>query len=190
MAQKVKILSKYSIDAIDYDYEKNKAEATLVDKMKFRGIDLEKVKKINSKKKKTADEEKILAATVEIENEYSTRMEEINSYKELVMTSMPSVSDTDQVVPYYEEQDGKIVMLWEVRENDPFRVTDKIAKLKKELADSDYKIIKCYEASLSQTFEMPYDIQTLITERQALRDEINSLEKIIGNNEVKSIKVQ
>lgn len=190
MSQKVKILSKYSIDAIDYDYEKNKAEATLVDRMKFQGIDLEKVKKINSKKKKTADEEKILAAIVEIENEYSTRMEEINSYKELVMTSMPSVSDTDQVVPYYEEQDGKIVMLWEVRENDPFRVTDKIKKLKKELADSDYKIIKCYEASLSQTFEMPYDIQTLITERQALRDEINSLEEIIGNNEVKSIKVQ
>ena len=31
MKQKVKILSKYSIDAIEYDFEKKKAEAILKD---------------------------------------------------------------------------------------------------------------------------------------------------------------
>ena len=183
-------MGKYSIDAIDYDFEKNKAQATLSERIKFHGIDLEQVKKINSKKKKTAYEENILALVLKIEEEYTSRIEEINSYKELEISNKPSVSDTDQVVPYYEEQGDKVVMLWEVKKNDPFRVYDKISKLKKQLSDSDYKIIKCYEAFLSKADEMPYDLQTLISERQALRDEINSLEEIIGSNGVKNIKAQ
>lgn len=50
-----------------------------------------------------------------------------------------------------------------------------IAQLKAQLSQSDYKIIKCAEAQLAG-LELPYDIQELHTERQAIRDRINELE--------------
>lgn len=51
----------------------------------------------------------------------------------------------------------------------------------KSLSDSrscigDWKIIKCYEAKLKGE-ELPYDLDELMTQRQAVRDEINELQK-------------
>lgn len=54
-----------------------------------------------------------------------------------------------------------------------------IVELKKQLTETDYKIIKCYEYQLAG-LELPYDIQTLHAERQALRDRINELEVGLG----------
>ena len=53
---------------------------------------------------------------------------------------------------------------------------ERIAELKAQLDSTDYKIIKCMECSLAGV-ELPYDIAKLHAERQALRDEINELEK-------------
>lgn len=55
----------------------------------------------------------------------------------------------------------------------------KIARLTSMLAESDYKIIKCYEYQMAG-LELPYDIKALHAERQAMRDEINELETIGG----------
>jgi hypothetical protein len=54
----------------------------------------------------------------------------------------------------------------------------KIERLKNELAGSDYKVTKCYEASLMGE-EPPYDIAELRQERQAKRDRINELEETL-----------
>lgn len=51
----------------------------------------------------------------------------------------------------------------------------KIVELQSQLNETDYKIIKCNEYSLAG-LELPYDIETLHNERQALRDEINKLQ--------------
>ena len=51
----------------------------------------------------------------------------------------------------------------------------KITRLKAELEQTDYKVIKCSECQLAG-LEMPYDIAVLHTERQTLRDRINELE--------------
>lgn len=48
------------------------------------------------------------------------------------------------------------------------------SKLIAELAESDYKVIKCYECSLIG-IELPYNIEDLHKERQLLRDKINLL---------------
>lgn len=56
---------------------------------------------------------------------------------------------------------------------------ERIAVLKNEIANTDYKIIKCYEYSLA-SLELPYDISILHIERQAMRDEINELESQIS----------
>lgn len=55
-------------------------------------------------------------------------------------------------------------------------VTEQIAELKKQLSATDYKVIKCAECQLLG-MEMPYDVADLHAERQAIRDEINRLER-------------
>lgn len=51
----------------------------------------------------------------------------------------------------------------------------RIWALKDQLAQGDYKIIKCAEAQLTGE-PMPYDIEALVAERNAMRAEINELE--------------
>ena len=55
-----------------------------------------------------------------------------------------------------------------------------IERLKSELQESDYKVIKCAEA-MAVGAEMPYNVTELHNERQALRDKINELESEVQN---------
>ena len=58
--------------------------------------------------------------------------------------------------------------------------SEEIERLKSELQESDYKVIKCAEA-MAVGEEMPYDMESLHKERQALRDKINELESEVQN---------
>lgn len=55
------------------------------------------------------------------------------------------------------------------------KLNSQIESIKLTLTATDYKIIKCSEYQLAG-LDAPYDITTLHTERQALRDQINDLE--------------
>ena len=55
-----------------------------------------------------------------------------------------------------------------------------IERLKSELQESDYKVIKCAEA-MAVGAGMPYNVTELHKERQALRDKINELESEVQN---------
>ena len=57
-----------------------------------------------------------------------------------------------------------------------------IERLKSELQESDYKVIKCAEA-MTIGAEMPYDVASLHTVRQELRDKINQLEMEVQSGE-------
>ena len=54
-------------------------------------------------------------------------------------------------------------------------IYNEIDELKAQLESSDYMIIKCYEYGMVG-LEMPYDVQLLHEERQAIRDIINEKE--------------
>ena len=58
--------------------------------------------------------------------------------------------------------------------------SEEIERLKSELQESDYKVIKCAEAMVIGA-ELPYNMTELHNERQALRDKINELEKAVGD---------
>ena len=58
--------------------------------------------------------------------------------------------------------------------------SEEIERLKSELQEGDYKVIKCAEA-MAIGAEMPYDVASLHTVRQALRDKINELESEVQN---------
>ena len=47
----------------------------------------------------------------------------------------------------------------------------------------DYRVIKCYEATLSDAKTMPYDTTTLLAERQKVRDKINALQAEVAQLE-------
>ena len=55
-----------------------------------------------------------------------------------------------------------------------------IERIKSELQESDYKVIKCAEA-ICLNAELPYNMTALHKERQALRDKINELESEVQN---------
>jgi hypothetical protein len=88
----------------------------------------------------------------------------------------PSLIDLSKI-SYYEVINSKLVynasLLNEQleKENKFFRLVE----LKKLLLDTDYKVIKCFEAKLSNE-PMPYNYEELKLQRQAWRDEINELE--------------
>lgn len=74
----------------------------------------------------------------------------------------------------YEADDFEQVLMYI-----PFRTEtarDKIARLKTKLSATDYKVIKCAECQLLGQ-EMPYNVEELHAQRQAIRDEINQLEQ-------------
>jgi hypothetical protein len=65
-----------------------------------------------------------------------------------------------------------------LRVEPPLTPAAQIEALKCELSSTDYRVIKCMEASLLGR-PMPYDVAALHAERQALRDRINELESEI-----------
>lgn len=90
---------------------------------------------------------------------------------------MESDDDGFVVIPKPYDAGDHIAYRYE-RRRDVQSVKDEIQALKDSLSESDYKITKCYEASLLGT-ELPYDIEELHAQRQAERDKINELEAFL-----------
>lgn len=82
-----------------------------------------------------------------------------------------------EVIPY--DAGDKIAYKYEKR-FDRKKLKTEIASLKEELSDGDYRVIKCYEASLANE-PLPYDINDMYIERQKIRDRINELELTLSN---------
>lgn len=98
-------------------------------------------------------------------------------YKEFFFSDKPEPVEGEKIVLSFEEINNKIYQRW-ILELDPDYYQKLIDEKKSVLAASDYKIIKCQEAQLAGK-RLPYDITELNSERQAIRDEINLLEKYL-----------
>ena len=62
------------------------------------------------------------------------------------------------------------------REHKESEIRTLINRLSASSSDiGDWKVVKCYEAKL-QGNELPYDLNELMAERQAVRDRINELQ--------------
>ena len=172
------------IDIIDYDklmrgieeeYQKRLIENSVTD-----GI----ISAINSKSKKklTEDDDKLIVIRKQLDDQHAAIISKYDGYKEYVeenYTGKEQPTDTDVLVPYFEETSDKIIRHLKLQKNEPWHVRQKIEKLKKELADSDYKIAKAYEAQLRGD-PAPYDdIKKVVGIRQDWRKQINELEKLL-----------
>ena len=76
-------------------------------------------------------------------------------------------------------EESQIAVNEQVVDNNGLLLSE-IERLKSELQESDYKVIKCAEA-ICLNAELPYNMTELHKERQALRDKINELESEVQN---------
>ena len=91
-------------------------------------------------------------------------MEIKTEYKKVLFNTQES--DAEEYKISIDEQQANIQM--------------EIERIKSELQESDYKVIKCAEA-ICLNEELPYKMTALHKERQALRDKINELESEVQN---------
>lgn len=77
-----------------------------------------------------------------------------------------------RVVPY---DAGDHIDYNYIKTVDNYKMKADIEALKNELAETDYQVIKCYEASLVGE-ELPYDMKMLHTSRNAIRARINEIQ--------------
>lgn len=107
-----------------------------------------------------------------IKNNKIIAVNEINEFKYLVFDE--AQEDTTHNVADFVCVGDEFVLTTDEKAQEQAKQGE-IARLKDELAETDYKIIKCSEYNLAGA-ALPYDIAELHAKRQALRDRINELE--------------
>lgn len=183
---KAKIISRYTVQVINYDAELAKVETIYKSEIAKHGVADEVINPILKKKeeKRTFDELILIVKRKEIEDQRTEQLNILATFKEFVPSVFTGeLGEYDSPKPYYIEEGESVLQKWEVISNDPAKIASKISSLKSELEDSDFKVMKCYEATIAKVDEMPYDANELIESRQTKRDEINSLEALLKTTE-------
>lgn len=134
--------------------------------------------------KRTFSDLKKIILRKKIEDDFNNQMK---LYNEDYIEFIPSyyefeLGEFDEASTFFEKgEDGKIYQRWTLIKNNKSKIINKIEKLKKQLSETDYIIIKSYEAKLSMS-DAPYsqdELDKIIQERQLIRDKINELEELI-----------
>ena len=142
------------------------------------------IKAINEKKTEdvTADDQLALANRKMLDEYYQPQIDEYKTgYKEYVeqeYNGSEKAGELDIIMPYFDETDTTIYRKMKLVKNDSQKVEQKIASIKAQLSESDYKVAKLYEAQLAGE-EAPYDATEVISQRKAWRNEINELEQLL-----------
>lgn len=97
-----------------------------------------------------------------------------DGYRRAVMAAQPPNKEGYKTKARFRQDGDCMYQEWDYV-LDTESIMNEIEQLKSNLDESDYKVIKCFEAQMTGG-EMPYDIAALHRERQALRDKINELE--------------
>lgn len=98
-------------------------------------------------------------------------------FLDYVRGEQPQVENGFIAVDTHSVVNGKIVQFWEIKV-DPQAILTQIANLKNQLSATDYQVVKCMELTMTGD-PLPYDMNALHIERQAIRDEINRLEALL-----------
>lgn len=131
-----------------------------------------------------ADEDGVIhSRVVTIEEQVAALSEEWKPVERISDFMLESTNPYEVVIPVPYDAGTHIAYDYQKR-FDVQQVKTEIQGLKDALTASDYKVSKCYEASLLGHI-LPYDIEFLHEERQAQRDQINYLEGVLANKGLK-----
>lgn len=120
---------------------------------------------------------------ITVEEQVAALSEEWKPVERISDFMLESTNSYEVVIPVPYDAGTHIAYDYQKR-FDVQQVKTEIQGLKDALTSSDYKVSKCYEASLLGHI-LPYDIEFLHEERQAQRDQINYLEGVLANNGLK-----
>lgn len=99
---------------------------------------------------------------------------EFEGSKPLVRAGYSFLDAVDELEFVYHDEGDRITEEVVVRRGRA-AVRREIEELKRQLAAGDYKVVKCFESSLAGE-PLPYDMASLHSVRQELRERINELE--------------
>ena len=188
-----KFIDEKTVVPIDYNLELSVIKDEYEKTLEANEITDDEIISIKAKKKKKPKEKAKLEFRLSVEDEFSKRIDKLGEFKDLVEepSSDKDLGELDVLLPVYRQdrKSGKVIRSWKVEKNSSSLVLNKIDNLKKNLTKSDVKLNKCLEAQLLGT-EMPYDVKSLISERQAQRDEINRLETLLENKDIVNFELR
>ena len=131
---------------------------------------------------RTVEDLKKIVIRKNIEDKREEKLKEYDGYKDLIIEEYTgSLGDYERLDPVFKDVGDKIKQTYSPVFCKQF-VEEKIDELKKSLIDTDYKVIKYYEAKITLS-ETPYtseEINSVISERQSIRNKINELQDMIN----------
>lgn len=138
--------------------------------------------KTKSETMRTFSEQKKLALREQIDKEYEEKLSVYDEYKELVVIPFTESynEEIETLIPKFKDVGDKVEQTF-IPEIDRYKIKKLISDTQKILTDTDYVVIKSYEAKLSMS-DAPYTqeyLDEILTKRQAARDKINELESLI-----------
>lgn len=127
--------------------------------------------------KRKQEDGTVVSVEVSIEEQIEQLPDSWKPVEPIDETKMVSDDEDYIIVPIPYDAGDSIKYRYE-RKFDTQKVCKQIQDLKDNLAATDYRVTKCYEASLLGN-TLPYDIAQLHSERQTARDRINELEALL-----------
>lgn len=132
---------------------------------------------------RTLSEQQKLEIRKNIDQEFEKKLSEYDDYKELVVIQYRDSynEETETLTPHFTEYDNRVEQTFTPR-FDRYKVKKLIENNQKILTDTDYIIIKSYEAKLAM-LDAPYSqeyLDEVLSKRQAARDKINELETLLN----------
>lgn len=97
-------------------------------------------------------------------------------YTEYEISEVPDIAPKQLMLVDFYYRDGVLSVVYKPNE---VSISKEIDRLKKELSDSDYIVIKSYEGSLIGK-SSEYNMSDIHDTRQAIRDKINELEELLN----------
>lgn len=172
-----------AIEVVDLDRINEQLDKRYKELKTANGVDDLTIKDILSKpeNERTSDDLMKLFIRDKLNKELKELRNKYDDYKEFVEVPYDGevpVGYSERFV--YSNENDKVYRRVELFV-DLYYVRDEIKRIKKELTDTDYIIIKSYEAELLGE-EQPYDkeyIQEVATNRAEMRNQINQLEAIL-----------
>ncbi len=131
---------------------------------------------------RTAEELMLLIVRKRIKDSIDEERKRLSEYSPFV-----EIKNDDEIpygylkAPKYRNEDGKVICTYEPY-LDFYFIRKEIKRIRKELSDTDYIVIKCYEAQLLGE-ELPYTQEELkenVTKRAEMREQINQLQAILA----------
>ena len=107
--------------------------------------------------------------------QYGTKIKEENTMSENLIQKGKAIYKNYNPLNLTEEQQNAFLELLTSKQTEE-STQSKLKSLQSQIASTDYQIIKCYEYSLVG-LELPYDIEALHADREAIREQIRELEE-------------